>query len=117
MQWRATCRKLRRKAFLAGTPTSETNGVQLKKTLNGVDLLFMGIGGIIGAGVFVLTGVAARQEAGPAVVLSYVVASFAAIQAAFCYTEFAVDMPVAGGAFVFVNVIFGELIGWCDPVR
>ena len=46
-------------------------------------------------------------------VLSYIVASAAAILSAFCYTEFAVDMPVAGGAFVYVNTVFGELIGWC----
>jgi hypothetical protein len=49
----------------------------------------------------------------PAVVLSYIVASVAAILSAFCYTEFAVDLPVAGGAFVYVNSVFGELIGWC----
>ena len=45
-------------------------------------------------------------------VLSYIVASAAAILSAFCYTEFAVDMPVAGGAFVYVNTVFGELVGW-----
>jgi amino acid transporter len=46
-------------------------------------------------------------------VLSYIVASFAAVLSAFCYTEFAVDMPVAGGAFVYINLVFGEFIGWC----
>ena len=48
----------------------------------------------------------------PAVVLSYILASIAAIVSALCYTEFAVDMPVAGGAFVYVSVTFGEFLGW-----
>ena len=49
----------------------------------------------------------------PAVVVSYLLASFAAILSAFCYTEFAVDLPVAGGSLVFVNITFGELPAWC----
>eukprot|EP00892_Ulva_mutabilis_P003914 jgi/Ulvmu1/1895/UM012_0053.1 len=84
----------------------------LPKTLTAVDLMFLGIGGIIGAGVFVLTGTAAKEDAGPAVVLSYVLASIAAILSALCYTEFAVDMPIAGGAFIYVDIVLGELSGW-----
>ena len=51
----------------------------------------------------------------PAVVLSYILASIAAIMSALCYTEFSVDMPVAGGAFVYVDIVLGEFLGWLAP--
>ncbi|MCD9558546.1 Cationic amino acid transporter 7, chloroplastic [Datura stramonium] len=60
-----------------------------------------------GAGVFVTSGRASRMCAGPAVVLSYAIAGLCALLSAFCYTEFAVDMPVAGGAFSYIRITFG----------
>ena len=69
---------------------------EMKKTLNWWDLMWFGIGAVIGAGIFVLTGLEAREHAGPAVVLSYVVSGISALLSVFCYTEFAVEIPVAG---------------------
>lgn len=69
---------------------------QMKKTLNGWDLIWFGIGAVVGSGIFVLTGLEAREEAGPAVVLSYAVSGISALLSVFCYTEFAVEIPVAG---------------------
>lgn len=81
----------------------------MAKTLRWPDLVGLGLGGMVGAGVFVATGHAARVYAGPAVVVSYAIAGLCALLSAFCYTEFAVDMPVAGGAFSYLRVTFGEL--------
>lgn len=78
------------------------------KTLRWYDLVGFGIGGMVGAGVFVTTGRASRLYAGPAVVVSYAIAGLCAVLSAFCYTEFAVDMPVAGGAFSYLRVTFGN---------
>lgn len=69
---------------------------EMKKTLSWWDLMWFGMGAVIGAGIFVLTGLEARNEAGPAVVLSYVVSGISALLSVFCYTEFAVEIPVAG---------------------
>lgn len=69
---------------------------QMKKTLTWWDLIWFGMGAVIGAGIFVLTGLEARNAAGPAVVLSYVVSGISALLSVFCYTEFAVEIPVAG---------------------
>lgn len=68
----------------------------MKKTLTWWDLMWFGMGAVIGAGIFVLTGLEANQDAGPAVVLSYVVSGASALMSVFCYTEFAVEIPVAG---------------------
>lgn len=72
---------------------------EMKKTLTWWDLMWFGIGAVIGAGIFVLTGLEAKQDAGPAVVLSYVVSGVSALLSVFCYTEFAVEIPVAGACF------------------
>ena len=69
---------------------------EMKKTLTWWDLMWFGIGAVIGAGIFVLTGLEAKADAGPAVVLSYVVSGISAMLSVFCYTEFAVEIPVAG---------------------
>lgn len=69
---------------------------EMKKTLNWWDLIWFGMGAVIGAGIFVLTGLEAKDHAGPAVVMSYVVSGVSALLSVFCYTEFAVEIPVAG---------------------
>ncbi|KAK4782813.1 hypothetical protein SAY86_007187 [Trapa natans] len=84
------------------------SGSDMARTLRWPDLVGFGLGGMVGAGVFVTTGHAARLYAGPAVVVSYAIAGLCALLSAFCYTEFAVDMPVAGGAFSYLRVTFGE---------
>lgn len=83
------------------------SGSNMTKSLRWFDLVGFGIGGMVGAGVFVTTGRASRLCSGPAVVISYAIAGLCALLSAFCYTEFAVDMPVAGGAFSYLRVTFG----------
>lgn len=69
---------------------------EMKKTLTWWDLIWFGMGSVIGSGIFVLTGLEVRNTVGPAVVLSYVVSGLSAMLSVFCYTEFAVEIPVAG---------------------
>ncbi|XP_058735773.1 cationic amino acid transporter 1-like isoform X2 [Vicia villosa] len=85
---------------------------QMKKTLNWLDLIWFGIGAVIGSGIFVLTGLEAREEAGPAVVLSYVVSGTSALLSVFCYTEFAIEIPVAGGSFAYLRVELGDFVAF-----
>jgi APA family basic amino acid/polyamine antiporter len=84
----------------------------LKRSLGALDLTLLGIGAIVGAGIFVLTGVAAAKYAGPAVMLSFVVSGFACAMAALCYAEFAAMIPVAGSAYSYSYATMGELVGW-----
>ena len=84
----------------------------LKRVLGPVDLTLLGIGAIIGTGIFVLTGQAAAAHAGPAVVLSMVVAGIASGLAAICYSEFASSVPVAGSAYTYGYATLGELVAW-----
>ncbi len=84
----------------------------LKRALSALDLTALGIGAIVGAGIFVLTGVAAAKYAGPAVMLSFVVSGFACAMAALCYAEFAAMIPVAGSAYSYSYATMGELVGW-----
>ncbi|XP_071710059.1 cationic amino acid transporter 6, chloroplastic-like isoform X2 [Rutidosis leptorrhynchoides] len=84
------------------------SGPNMRENLRWYDLICFGIGGMVGAGVFVTSGTASHDKAGPAVILSYAIAGLAALLSAFCYTEFAVHMPVAGGAFSYIRVTFGE---------
>jgi basic amino acid/polyamine antiporter, APA family len=84
----------------------------LKRALGAIELTALGIGAIIGAGIFVLTGVAAARLAGPAVTASFVVSGFACAMAALCYAEFAAMIPVAGSAYSYSYATMGELTGW-----
>ena len=84
----------------------------LHRTLNGFDLTLMGIGAIIGAGVFILTGIAAATRAGPAVVLSYVIAGLASMFAALAYAELAASIGGTGSAYSYAYTGFGELVAW-----
>ncbi|KAJ9140856.1 hypothetical protein P3X46_031451 [Hevea brasiliensis] len=85
---------------------------EMKKNLNWWDLIWFGIGAVIGAGIFVLTGLEAKVDAGPAVVLSYVVSGISAMLSVFCYTEFAVEIPVAGGSFAYLRVELGDFVAF-----
>ncbi|KAL5203690.1 hypothetical protein ABZP36_008561 [Zizania latifolia] len=109
-----TPRRLARRACAATAPGEEMSrvrarsGAQMARALRWPDLVGLGLGGMVGAGVFVTTGRATRLYAGPGVVVSYAIAGLCALLSAFCYTEFAVDLPVAGGAFSYLRVTFGE---------
>lgn len=85
---------------------------RLRRSLNAWDLTFMGIGQMIGAGIFVLTGVAAATQAGPAIIISFVVAGIACAFVAFAYAELAASVGGCGGAYGYAYALFGELIAW-----
>src|SRR5215831_4692051 len=85
---------------------------RLKRALGPVTLTALGIGAVIGAGIFVATGAAAKDVAGPALMLSYVVAGVTCIFAALCYAEFASMAPVAGSAYAYAYTTLGELFAW-----
>jgi APA family basic amino acid/polyamine antiporter len=85
---------------------------RLRKELSALDLTVFGVGVVIGTGIFVLTGVAAKTAAGPAVALSFVIAGIACALAALCYAEFASTVPVAGSAYTFSYATLGELVAW-----
>ena len=84
----------------------------LKKTLGKFDLIFLGIGSIIGTGIFVLTGQAAAKYAGPGISVSFLLSAIICIFAGLAYTELASMVPVAGSAYTYSYVIFGEIIAW-----
>ncbi|HEY7235994.1 MAG TPA: amino acid permease [Gemmatimonadaceae bacterium] len=84
----------------------------LKRALGALNLTTLGIGAIIGAGIFVLTGTAAARYAGPGVVLSFVLAGFGCLFAGLCYAEFAAMIPIAGSAYTYGYATLGELIAW-----
>src|SRR5437660_9799585 len=85
---------------------------RLKRVLGPVTLTALGVGAVIGAGIFVATGAAAKSVAGPALMLSYTVAGVTCIFAALCYAEFASMAPVAGRAYTYAYTTMGELFAW-----
>ena len=90
----------------------ETGEHTLKKTLSSLDLIMLGIGAIIGTGIFVLTGQAAGKHAGPAVVVSMILAGVVSAFAAFCYSEFASSVPISGSAYAYGYGTLGEFVAW-----
>ena len=90
----------------------ENKGNSLKKTLGAGSLMAMGIGAIIGTGIFVLTGVAAATRAGPALTISFIVAGIVSAFAALCYSEVASRIPIAGSAYTFAYASLGEFVAW-----
>jgi len=90
----------------------EHGGKALRRSLTAWDLTLLGIGGIIGTGIFVLTGTAAANQAGPAIMLSYLAAGLACGFAALCYAEFASMVPIAGSAYTYAYASLGELFAW-----
>jgi APA family basic amino acid/polyamine antiporter len=90
----------------------ESSGNELRRTLTATQLTLLGVGGIIGTGIFVLTGTAAANHAGPALALSFIVAGFACTLAGLCYAEFAAMIPVSGSAYSYSYATLGEGIAW-----
>ena len=84
----------------------------LKRALSAGNLITLGIGAIIGAGIFVLTGQAAAQYAGPAIVISFIISGLACLFAGLCYAEFASMIPVAGSAYTYAYATLGEFVAW-----
>jgi len=84
----------------------------LKRSLTAMNLTLLGVGAIIGAGIFVLTGTAAAQHAGPAIVLSFMIAGLGCAFAGLCYAEFASMIPIAGSAYTYGYATLGELLAW-----
>ena len=103
---------MRTKSIEQSIRDTEAPEHQLKKDLGALDLVIFGVGVVIGAGIFVLTGQAAATNAGPAIALSFLLAAVACGFAALCYAEFASTVPVAGSAYTFSYATFGELIAW-----
>ncbi|KAF6142850.1 hypothetical protein GIB67_002714 [Kingdonia uniflora] len=91
-------------------PKQSENG--LKKCLTWWDLIWLSFGAVVGTGIFVLTGQEAHNHAGPAIVVAYVISGMSAMLSVFCYTEFAVEIPVAGGSFSYLRVELGDFIAF-----
>jgi APA family basic amino acid/polyamine antiporter len=90
----------------------ETGEHSLKRALGPINLITLGIGAVIGAGIFVLTGSAAALYAGPAIMLSYILAGIGCVFAGLCYAEFASMIPIAGSAYTYGYATLGEIVAW-----
>ena len=84
----------------------------LSKCLTWWDLIWLSFGSVVGSGIFSITGQEAHNHAGPAIVLSYAISGLSALLSVFCYTEFAVEVPVAGGSFSFLRIELGDFIAF-----
>src|ERR1700732_3236511 len=85
---------------------------RLRRILGPVNLTALGVGALIGAGIFVMTGRSAAVDAGPAILLSFVIAGIGCLFAALCYAEFSALAPVAGSAYTYAYATLGELLAW-----
>jgi APA family basic amino acid/polyamine antiporter len=92
--------------------TSDAAAAGLRRALGPIDLVLLGIGAIIGTGIFVLTGVAAVDHAGPAVIASFAIAGVVCAAAGLCYAEFATLLPISGSAYSYAYATLGELLAW-----
>lgn len=90
----------------------QKGSVQLERTLSGFDLILLGVGAIVGTGIFILPGTVAAVHAGPAIVFSFIIAAIVCAFAGLCYSEFASAVPVTGSAYSYSYVIFGEVFAW-----
>ena len=105
-------RKLFRRKTVAALHDEAQSDQRLHRVLGPVNLTALGIGAIVGAGIFVLTGQAAAEHAGPAIVLSFVLAGIACAFAGLCYAEFAAMIPVSGSAYTYGYATMGEFVAW-----
>lgn len=103
---------LRTKSIEQSIADTDEPEYQLKRSLSALDLTVFGVGVVIGAGIFTLTGRAAHSVAGPAIVISFVIAALACALAAMCYAEFASTVPVSGSAYTFSYASLGEIFAW-----
>lgn len=109
-----TCSRFKNRLVTRSEDASELGEIRkqsendMKRCLTWWDLTWFGFGSVIGAGIFVLTGQEAHLHAGPAIVLSYVASGVSAMLSVFCYTEFAIEIPVAGGSFAYLRVELGD---------
>src|SRR5580693_8013242 len=90
----------------------EENPQSLKRVLNGFHLILLGIGCIVGTGIFVLTGTAAAQHAGPALAISFIISGVGCLFAGLCYAEFASMIPLSGSAYSYAYATIGEFLAW-----
>lgn len=104
--------KFRKPLDLLLRESQESGEHSLKRTLGSINLIALGIGAIIGAGLFSLTGIAAADNAGPAVTISFIIAAVGCAFAGLCYAEFASMIPIAGSAYTYSYATMGELIAW-----
>ncbi|KGR79797.1 amino acid permease [Ureibacillus manganicus] len=88
------------------------NTERLPQTLSGFDLVMLGVGAIVGTGIFILPGTVAATHSGPAIVISFIIAAIVCALAAMCYSEFSSTIPVTGSAYTYGYIIFGEIIAW-----
>ncbi|KAI5662212.1 hypothetical protein M9H77_21535 [Catharanthus roseus] len=110
----------RLKDRLLGRSDDTTELIQLKKEsensmyqcLTWWDLIWLGFGSVVGSGIFSITGQEIRNDAGPSIVLSYAISGLSALLSVFCYTEFAVEIPVAGGSFSYLRIELGDFIAF-----
>src|SRR5271163_4383003 len=99
-------------AFLTQPNSVIAEEHQLHRALGPVSLIMIGIGSIIGAGIFVIAGTAAAEHAGPAVILSFVIAGFGCLFAGLCYAEFASMIPESGSAYTYAYATMGRFMAW-----
>ncbi|XP_009783431.1 cationic amino acid transporter 8, vacuolar-like [Nicotiana tabacum] len=110
--------RLKNRLFCRSTETTELVELkkqsenEMKQCLTWWDLLWLGFGSVVGSGIFNITGQETRLHAGPAIVLSYAISGLSALLSVFCYTEFAVDIPIAGGSFSFLRVELGDFVAY-----
>ena len=95
-----------------GELMKKNGGIQLKQTLGAFDLVLLGVGAIVGTGIFILPGTVAASHSGPAIVFSFIIAAFVCALAGMCYSEFSSSVPVTGSAYTYTYIVFGELVAW-----
>lgn len=91
---------------------AEANAQGLQRTLGPLNLIMIGIGAIVGAGLFSITGIAAADNAGPAIIISFIIAAIACAFAGLCYSELASVIPIAGSAYTYAYATMGEFVAW-----
>jgi APA family basic amino acid/polyamine antiporter len=98
--------------FAKKTDFSDVESIRLKRTLGPWGLTALGIGAVIGGGIFVITGQAAAEHAGPAIVLCFIIAAVCCSFTALCYAEFATLIPMSGSSYSYAYATLGEFVAW-----